>query len=59
MKAKVTCVPGDVSGVALAKSEALWKTEGEGGVPGVALKSEDWRPQWDSNPCFRRERAMS
>jgi len=21
--------------------------------------SEEWRPQWDSNPCYRRERAVS
>lgn len=23
------------------------------------LSSENWRPQWDSNPCYRLERAMS
>lgn len=22
-------------------------------------KTGNWRPQWDLNPCFRRERAMS
>lgn len=29
------------------------------GVPAEARKSESWRPQGDSNPCFRRERAVS
>jgi hypothetical protein len=28
-------------------------------VPGVHDFERKWRPQGDSNPCYRRERAMS
>jgi site-specific DNA recombinase len=45
-----------MSGSNAALEAALRHKSGGGGVPTFIT---EWRPQRDSNPCYRRERAMS